>query len=244
MLFHNSKLFCFPLALLLAIVAAGCGNSCWFISANNDNNNANIIVNTNTCPGLKVNLNVNLPAAATCEMCPAATRVDHAFVNLRSIRLRSAAADDTDSSHWLELAPQLAKEPRQIDLIGDSSVMLVENAEVPAGTYRDVQLQFVSDSSESAEPLPIENACGGRAWNCVIAGDRHLSGLYGTGKLSEMVIPLEAADGKPVTLYPNSTVELRLTLHPQTRLQSGTAGLSIEHTLAAKAEFGRGSLQQ
>jgi hypothetical protein len=79
---------------------------------------------------------------------------------LRSIQLRPRADDDANAPDWLELAPRLAKEPCQIDLMGDAMpVILVESAIVPAGSYREVRLQFFAASPTSAEELPAENAC-------------------------------------------------------------------------------------
>ncbi len=85
-----------------------------------------------------------------CETCTAAARVEHLSVTVRGIELRGRGSADTDSPEWVELAPEFAKEPRQVDLLGNAAAeILVEDALVPAGSYREVRLQLVRRTVKS-----------------------------------------------------------------------------------------------
>src|SRR6202008_611273 len=92
--------------------------------------------------------------SAVCESCPATNRLQHVFVTLQGIKLHSSAIADANSPDWLEIAPQLGIEPRQIDLMGaPAPEMLVEMAAVPAGPYHQVRLLFLGDSDGYAGKL-------------------------------------------------------------------------------------------
>jgi hypothetical protein len=215
---HFPSLFRYA-AMFASIAFAGCANSC-FVGVSN-NGSGGLLVKAGdpapTCSLSQANGTMNALAVTSpvCETCTPAARVEHVFVSLRSIQLLPGAIDDTTSLDWLELAPHLAREPRQIDLMGDSMpLMLVEGAIVPVGRYREVRLQFFVASPESAEKLPAGNACGETRWNCIVLANGHVEPLRLPGDAQELLIPWPSVEGDSLMVLPDARMDLLLSLEP------------------------------
>jgi len=177
-----------------------------------------------------------------CQACTASARADHIFVTLRSIQLRGSAFAELDSADWLEVAPELANEPRQIDLIGDSPPeLLVENAVVPAGSYREVRLQFLPDSPVNTVTLPAENACGDTRWNCVVTGDGRTKPLRWTDDAPELMLAIRnAAGGDLLVILPGGIFDLQLSLEAaQVPYSSAAEGWTLLSALVGRASVTR-----
>lgn len=193
--FPFQAIFCCA-EIFLALGLFGCGNSCYAGYSINGNGGF-IVVAGNPPPACSLSqakgtMRVVALKSPVCELCMPATRVEHVFVTLQGVQLLPLDSDAKNSPDWLELAPQLAKEPRQVDLIGSSlPVILQESTVVAAGTYREVRLQFVSESSMGAETLPSENACGGTHWNCIVMADGHVQPLRLPADWPEVSIPFQ-----------------------------------------------------
>jgi hypothetical protein len=238
--FLFQTIFCCA-AIFLAVGLSGCGNSCYAGFSINGNGGF-IVVAGNPPPACSlshVNSTIRVVAlkSPVCESCLPATRVEHAFVTLQGVQLLPLAGDDTNSPDWLELIPQLAKEPRQIDLMGNSlPAILQESATVAAGSYREVRLQFVSGPSIGAETLLSENACGGTLWNCMVMADGHVQPLRLPTDRSELSIPSPNMESGPFVVLPETRMELRLSLetHPRAYFSSAE-GWTLQNALAGHA---------
>lgn len=228
-------------AMFMAIGLAGCGNSCFVGFINNGNGSFTINAGNPapTCSLTQVNgmLNAVAVKSTLCETCAPAARVEHIFVTLRSIQLRPSDSYDTNAPDWLELAPELANEPRQFDLMGSSMpVILIENAIVPAGSYREVRLQFVPGSPTNAEELPAENACGGTRWNCMVMADRRVEALSSPGDVSELLIPSQSMESGSLVVLPDARLDLQLSLEPHQGFYfSSTEGWKAQNVLVGRA---------
>jgi hypothetical protein len=228
-------------AMFTAIGLAGCGNSC-FVGVSNNGNGVVIIKAGNPAPTCSLSqaqgtMSVVALKSPVCDTCMAAGRVEHVFVTLRSIRLRPSVSDDTNSSDWLELAPHLANEPRQIDLMGDSkSVILVERAIIPAGSYREVRLQFFLGPQTGGEAHPAGNACGETRWNCIIMADGHVEPLRSPGGVPQLVISSQSIESDSLVVLPDVGMELRLSLEPhQGSYFSSSEGWKLQNVLLGRA---------
>jgi hypothetical protein len=232
-------------ALFTAIGLAGCGNSC-FVGFSNNGNGVVIVKVGNPPPTCSLSqahgtMSVVALASPVCETCTTAGRVEHVFVTLRSVQLQRDAGDGTIPPDWLELAPQLGKVPRQIDLMGNSTpVILAESAIVPAGIYREVRLQFFSGSSASGQELPAENACGETGWNCMVTADGYLEPLRLPGRVPELLIPSLGIDSPSLVVLPDARMELRLSLEPH----PGFYFLSAEGWKPQNVLLGRATIVQ
>ena len=238
---RNLQNTCCCAAMFTVIGLIGCGNSC-FVGFFNSGNGSVIVKTGNSPPVCSLTqangaMGVIMLKSPVCETCTAAARVEHVFVTLRSIQLRQSAMHDTDSADWLEIASQLANEPRQIDLIGNSTTeILVENAIVPAGGYREVRLQFFPDSPANDEKLAVENACGEKRWNCIIMADGHVEPLRLPGDVPELLITVRGLENDSFAVLPDSRMDLQLSLEPhQVAYSSSTEGWKLQSVLVGRA---------
>jgi Domain of unknown function (DUF4382) len=242
----------FPFFLILAALGvAGCGTTC-IQGFFNPGGGVRVTSPSTSCPVPTVMGAMNAVALTmpACENCSAATRVEHLFVTVRSIQLRAGPTIGADSPEWVELAPPLADEPKQIDLISASrSEVLVEKAAVPAGNYDQLRVRFSSasggtaESPDTAEEPLTKDACGVTRSNCIVTADGRVQLLRFPGAASELVIPLGAAQSHALLVLPDSTIDVRLRLHPQLTVASTTEGLKVQYLLTGKAEAVRSSTE-
>ena len=202
-------------AIVAAIGFAGCGESCVFGVVNSGMGVA-IVGAANTSPPCSLKqtraaMNVVALKSAVCETCTTDARVEHVFVTVQGMQLHPAVTDDA-SKDWLEIAPELTDQSRQMDLVGGSlPERLVENANIPAETYRELRLRFCIDSGSNQESR-ANNACGGTLRNCIVMADGRVEPLRWPGDTPELVIPIRADEGDTFAVLPDSIVDLRLSL--------------------------------
>ena len=181
-------------------------------------------------------MRVNAVKSPACETCTAAARTDHVFVTLRGIELRANAPEERDTAGWLEIAPELAGEPRQIDLVGGSAPELVKTSIVPAGSYREVRLRFLSDSPENAAKLPAENVCGEKRWNCAVMGDGSTKALSWAGDEPELRMKIQNGNNDLLVVFPDGVFDLQLRLETeQVPNTSTTEGWKLVSVLVGRA---------
>jgi Domain of unknown function (DUF4382) len=177
--------------------------------------------------------------AAVCENCALGARVEHVFVTIRGVQLRPAVGDSNEAE-WLDLAPQLANKPRQIDLLGEALLprALAENVDVPAEVYRELRLQFSRDSRLGAEQLATESSCGGELRNCVVRADRRVEPLYWLENDPQLTIPLQNDDNDSFIVLPGSETALHLGLELQGTFSfSAAVGWQSQKVLAGRLVF-------
>lgn len=206
-------------AVLGVIALSGCGNSC-FVGISNNGNGVVIIKAANPPPSCSLSqgngmMSVTAVKSAICEGCTAAARVEHVFVSVRGVQLRGGASGNANSGEWVEVAPQLAKEPRQIDLMGQGGPeILVDRVAVAAGSYREVRLQFLGGEDKGGEGLRAENACGEAGWNCAVRGDGRVEAIELAGEVPEVVISSERIEGNSVLVLPDGRMVLQARIEP------------------------------
>ena len=214
---HLRNVFCSG-AIIAAIGLAGCNNSC-FVGIFNNGTGVVAVQSGNppppcSLPQPKATINAVALKSAVCESCTADARVEHVFVTMQSVQLRPSVTDDT-SKDWLEIAPELAKEPRHMDLVGNSlSETLAENANIPAEIYREIRLRFCFDSGSNQE-CHADTACGGTLRNCVMMADGRVEPLHWPAGAPELVMAIRTLEGDSLTVLPDSITDLRLSLQVQ-----------------------------
>src|SRR5579862_6828357 len=113
--------------LLLCFVLIGCGDTCFVITGIFPNT-------TSTTNPLTCNLGagngtvtVGINSVRPSSVAPMSPNLEHVFITLRGIEAHPSALADEDSPDWQELAPELASEPVQIDLMAatDSSASCI-----------------------------------------------------------------------------------------------------------------------
>jgi len=207
-----------PAAACLASYAAGCGNSC-FVGYSVNGNGGVIVKGGNPPPVCTLNqaqgnVRVAMAKSATCQSCAPVAEVQHMFIELRGVQLHSYG-EDGDAA-WLDLAPELAAQPLELDLIGDGPADVGVGASiVPAGMYDSLRLRFAPSSAPSdLEARANPEWCGGIGSNCLILGDRRTEELSFAGQGAELVLPI-AGDGQPLLVLPDSSTKLQIRLGAQ-----------------------------
>lgn len=237
---RNTFLF---VATFAAMGTAGCGTNCVQGFFNGGNGGGFVSTGTpQSCPLPNVTGTMNAMVLKTvaCENCTDAASVQHLFVTVRSVQLRATPTPGPtpgmDSPDWIELAPHLAGAPRQMDLTGNSSEMLVENAAVPSGTYREIRVRFLSASDESIEEPLTNVAAGPSSSNSLVTADGRVEALHWPGNAPELVIPLGTTSSDSLLVLPGSTMNLRLRLVAQPAFVASPEGLKVQYILVGKAE--------
>lgn len=98
------------------------------------------------------NITVQIAASvADSSAGPMAPNLLHLFVSLQGVEAIADATAADDSSGWEELAPELAGQSRQIDLLevaGNSSASAsIGSTSIPAGAYRQIRLRLAPMNS-------------------------------------------------------------------------------------------------
>jgi Domain of unknown function (DUF4382) len=209
-------------ALVFCLSFAGCGDTCFIFVSNPSG--GTIAVGSTTCPPNQANGTVHL--RLTSSVMPSAgdwsTSVQHIFVTLRGIEANPSATAAEDSPDWQELAPKLATQPMQFDLlahIGDSCAPnTFGDVAVPADVYRQVRLLLSPSHSEANEPVPQENGCGRVGFNCIVRADGGIRPLLLNRQLPQVNIPPDHLAGGFFRILPETTVNLTIEFNPSASL--------------------------
>jgi len=226
--------------ILAALGVCGCSNSC-FVGFSNNGNGGFIIVAGNPPPTCSLTLTHGMVRAkvaqrARCEFCTDSARVEHVYVTLRGVQLHASAIADADSPDWVEIAPHLAHEPVEMDLMnGTGQEVLVGSSMILAGSYRQVRLQFVEDRPREGGRAENRNACAAGRQNCAVRADGSEETFYWPDGVPEVVIRGEGVEGHALTVLPNTMVELRISLEPQpVDLLGNSGGWTSEEVLVGR----------
>jgi Domain of unknown function (DUF4382) len=226
------------IAVFASLALCGCGDWCFSGDINRGSGGSNQTTVGSNCWSTQWNGAVEATAlkSPVCNGCTSANYVQHVFITMRGIQLHANTMNVPGDADWIELAPQLANLPRQIDLIGDSSSeILAENAHVPAGYYREIRLQFLEDSPAIAGGFTSENACGKAGWNCVVHADGAVEALRWPGDAPELVIPLESIHSNSMVVLANTQTHLQLKLELRSEFFfSQGRGWSVEQVLVGR----------
>jgi hypothetical protein len=181
-------------------------------------------------------MNATAEKAAVCETCTKAARTEHLFITIRGVELHPSVIADGNSMDWVEVAPELEKEPRQIDLMdGGAAEVLGENALVPAGTYRRARMRLAEDTANVA----AGNVCGKMGRNCVVMGDGRVEPLRIDGDTVELRI-----EGGEIVVLPESKNALRVSLEPVNGLISAAGGFAVRSALTGRVRVANAGLRR
>jgi Domain of unknown function (DUF4382) len=214
---------CLVAALFFCLGLFGCSNYCFvFVS----NPGGSISTSTpscqlNTATGT-VRLRITASPTATASAEAAAPTVQHIFVTLRGIEAIASTIADDDSPEWRELAPKLAAQPEQLDLLARSVEScergMFEDVAVPADAYRQIRLRLTSNQPATDDSVPEENACGSIGFNCVVTSDGGTRPLRVDHLASQFQIPSDHISDGFFRVLPEATVNLNIEFNPQSTL--------------------------
>lgn len=221
---------CLLAALIFCLTIVGCNNYC-FVFVSNPGGSISTSSNTPSCQLNSATGTVRLRVApsptASVETAPTPipASIEHIFVTLRGIEATTSAIPNDDSSNWRELAPQLATQPEQLDLLAHNSDSFDQNQNtfadvaIPADAYRQIRLRLSPpDQPATDEPAPQENACGRVGFNCVIIADGKIRPLVLDGLSSQFQIQSGQIAGGFFRVFPDTATNLKIEFNPQSSL--------------------------
>ena len=217
------------LGLALCFLLFGCGDTCFVIIGIFPNTTS--ATNPPTCKlgdGTGTII-VGINSARPSPQAPTSPNLQHVFITLRGIDASPDAIATEDSPDWQELAPELASEPVQIDLMNTSvsdvscASSLTRKSIVRADLYRQIRLRLVSDQPAAGDPLPRQNECGGRSFNCVvdINGYTHALALK-NGERDLRITSDHIADGS-FNVLPDTQTRLSIVFDPYSSLATAVS---------------------
>jgi hypothetical protein len=210
----------FLITLIFSLALIGCDtNSCILIVSNPgggggtiSGNGPNCSLNTTTAVSMRITS--SLPPAEDSH-----TRIQHIFVTLRGIDANPSTAADENSPDWQELAPTLAKEPVQIDLLSHPSdtcdANISAHVSVPANAYRQLRLHLSSNQPDVTDPVLQQNSCGSAAFNCAVTSDGNIKPLVLDRDLSEIQVPSAQITTGLFRILSDSPLNLKIEFNPQ-----------------------------
>jgi hypothetical protein len=218
---HNSWNIPFHAALLLAVWLTACNNTCFTLTSNPPTGTIGIKASdpSPSCTLAKANgaIRVRMGTQPACSSCAGSGNVQHVFASIRGIEARASMTANDDPADWQQLAPQLAEQPLQVDLVRDTADWsarepLGEIATVPAGIYRQLRVRFVPNQPMTEDRLPERNACGRVGFNCVVTADGRVQPLQLDRRSPELRIMSGRMEGASLFIPPDSNTDLIIEL--------------------------------
>jgi Domain of unknown function (DUF4382) len=214
----TQKLFLATLFLSLALI--GCDtNSCILIVSDPGSGGGTISGNGPNCSLNTTTVSMRIASSLAPPAAEGQPRIQHVFVTLRGIDANPSATADENSPDWQELAPNLAKEPVQIDLLsrpGDSCEPNISaRVTVPADTYRQLRLRLFSNQPDTTDRVLEQNSCGSAAFNCVVTSDGNIKPLVLDRDLSQIQISSQQITTGVFRISPEAPLNLKIEFNPQ-----------------------------
>src|SRR5580704_256426 len=211
----------FPTTFLFCLSLLGCNNNCFvFVS----NPGGSISTSTPSCQlnAATGTVSLRVTASPTASAEPGPTSIQHIFLTLRGIEALPSAIAADDSPEWRELAPKLATQPEQLDLLAHSidscERSAFDDVAVPADAYRQIRLRLSPNQPATNESVPEENACGSVGFNCVVTANGEIRPLVVDNSPSEFQISSGHISGGFFQVVPNAAINLKIEFNPQSSL--------------------------
>lgn len=236
--------------LLLCFLLIGCGDTCFVITGIFPNTTST--ANPPTCNLGTGNgtITVGINSVRPSPVDPISPNLQHVFITLRGIEANPDSVAAEDSPDWQELAPKLATEPVQIDLMATTvsgascdTSRLTRKSAVRASVYRQIRLRLVSDQAAPGDPLPQHNECSGSGFNCVVDtnGHAHALGLKNGGR--DLLITSDRITDGSFNVLPDTETNLSIVFDPYSSLAVASGdSVQIRPVLSAETAVACDSL--
>ena len=214
--------------LLLCFVLIGCGDTCFVITGIFPNTTST--TNPPTCNLGTGNgtITVGIISVRPSPLAPMSPNLQHVFITLRGIEANPNSVAAEDSPDWQELAPQLATEPVQIDLMASTvsgvscASRLTQKSTVRASVYRQIRLRLVPDQRASGEPQPKRNECNGPNFNCVVDTNGHAHALALKNGARDLLITSDRIMDGSFNVLPDTEANLSIVFDPYSSFAAAT----------------------
>ena len=206
------------LAILSFLTLGSCGGTSCFIAVWNFP--GPISTGNGACSfnAAKGNVAVRLTSAASFTAAPMTPNLRHIFISLEGIEAHQDAAAGENSPGWEEMAPNLMKEPVQVDLMAQPAQSCasspISRALVIAGAYKQLRLRLVPSRPSADALVPKENACGGIGFHCVVTANNTLRALTLAPAESEIRVAPARIAGGFFHVLPDTDTDLVIEFNP------------------------------
>jgi hypothetical protein len=156
-----------------------------------------------------VSVSVSDPPSCSAPQGP----FTHVYVTIKEVRIHQSDTADANASGWTNLTPDLANNPRQVDLFGLANnacflAMLGNGTQLQAGQYQQIRIILADNNTNIAN-----NACGNAGANCVVlaadpANPRRLN--LSSEATTGIKIPSGQIAGGRFTIGANETKDLNI----------------------------------
>lgn len=206
--------------LLVWLAVAGCNNTCVSITSNPSTGILAVGISdakpncTLTTVKGTVRLQIGIASMLGLTTSPSSAR--HIFVSVRSIEAHLSTVADDDSHDWQELAPQLARQPVQVDLMArfdPCAAGPLGESVVPAGVYSQMRLRLVANRPDTGEAVPEVNACGSVGLNCIVRADGRIQRIAFDGGSPTLRIATEQIDAGSLLVLPDAGNAITIEFH-------------------------------
>jgi hypothetical protein len=215
-------------SLLLCFSLAGCGDTCFVVTGIFPNTTSTTNPPTCNLGAGNGNITVGINSARPSPDAPMSPNLQHVFITLRGIEANPNSVAAEDSPGWQELAPQLATEPVQIDLMATTvpgvscASRLTRKSTVPASVYRQIRLRLASNQAASGDPLPLHNECSGSGFNCVVDTNGHVHALALKDGVRDLLITSDRIADGSFNVLPDAETDLSIAFDPYSSLAAPT----------------------
>jgi uncharacterized protein DUF4382 len=208
----------FAAIMLLCLVLTSCGGD--YCIEGIFNPGGTITGNTGGCALNKAmgTVSVSITSAAASTDGPTAPNLLHIYVTLEGIEAHPNAIAPGDSPDWEELAPDLASEPKQIDLLAhpanSCAANPVQRTVVSAGGYRQIRLRLLPNRPPAGNAVPAQNICGELGFHCAVSPDGHSHRLTFDGDATFLRVAPDRTSGGLFSVLPDTTTQLAIEFNP------------------------------
>jgi hypothetical protein len=209
----------FLATLFLSFGLIGCDNSCILIVSNPGGGGGTISGSGPNCSLNTTTVSLRITSSLAPPAGGVPSGVQHVFVTVRGIEANPEADAAENSSDWHELAPKLATQPVQLDLLastGDScNADISERVAVPADAYRQIRLELSPNQPDTAESVLQQNSCGTAGFNCVVTSDGEIRPIVFDREMSQIPVSSDHIAGGFFRIFPDAPVNLKIEFDPQ-----------------------------
>jgi hypothetical protein len=176
--------------------------------------------NTGGCVNNKAvgHVSVRITTAAVSSDGPTMPNLLHVFVTLQGIEAHPNAMAPGDSPDWEELAPDLKRDPMQIDLLAPSTKSCATNrvptALVAAGAYRQIRLRLAPNPFATDNHAPPINACGEIGPHCAVSPDGRIHPLAFDAGVTTLRVAPDRITGGFFHVLPDTDTHLIIAFNP------------------------------
>lgn len=207
-------LACALLSLCWSIT--GCDNSCIIVYSNPGGAPVPPPMCSQGKPSGSVNLRIS--SSFVSPSAPTAPNLTHIFVTFQGVEANPSATADENSPDWQELAPELATQPMQVDLMAQTpnscAANLIGRSLVPAGVYRQIRLRVVPNHPAADDAISEQNECSDAGPNCVVTMSGEIRPLTLGDAASEMHIGQESLTDGFLRVFPDEETNLSVAFIP------------------------------